>query len=113
MTIDEAIKVLEMVKAHGLADEAKKMAIKALECSKGRTFKIDINGNMRQVEDTVIIVQPDCLMKPDVLEKVRMRLISEAEDGIVILPYWMQIKYIGPNCAIEIKREREDGQKND
>lgn len=31
MTREEAIKVLNMVEAHGLADEAKKMAIKALE----------------------------------------------------------------------------------
>lgn len=31
MTIPEAIKVLEMVDAYGLADEAKRMAIEALE----------------------------------------------------------------------------------
>ena len=31
MTREEAIKVLNMVEAHGLADEAKRMAIEALE----------------------------------------------------------------------------------
>ena len=31
MTREEAIKVLNMVEAHGLADEAKRMAIQALE----------------------------------------------------------------------------------
>ena len=31
MTREEAIKVLNMVEAHGLADEAKEMAIQALE----------------------------------------------------------------------------------
>ena len=31
MTRKEAIKILHMVEAHGLADEAKRMAIKALE----------------------------------------------------------------------------------
>mgnify|MGYP006967195117 CR=1 FL=1 len=31
MTREDAIKVLKMVEAHGLAGEAKKMAIKALE----------------------------------------------------------------------------------
>ena len=34
MTCEEAITVLTMVEAHGLADEAKKMAIEALEKAK-------------------------------------------------------------------------------
>lgn len=34
MSIDEAISVLKMVEAHGLADEAKNMAIRSLEAWK-------------------------------------------------------------------------------
>ena len=45
MTREEAIKVLNMVEAHGLADEAKRMAIEALQ-SQDRI--------LTQIEDIVL-----------------------------------------------------------
>ena len=41
MTNDEAIKVLKMVEAHGLANEAKNIAIKALEENTALNLLVD------------------------------------------------------------------------
>ena len=60
MTREDAIKVLNMVEAHGLADEAKRMAIKALE----------------HPEQNVIAVVPcgDAISRQAVLDEIISRL---------------------------------------
>lgn len=53
MTREEAIKVLNMVEAHGLADEAKQMAIQALSQEPCRYWlNGKCNGNTEVCEDT-------------------------------------------------------------
>lgn len=53
MTKEEAIKVLNMVEAHGLADEAKRMAIKSLEkepCEGCKKWKDKLKKELRILE---------------------------------------------------------------
>ena len=50
MSIDEAIKVLNMVEAHGLADDAKKTAIRSLEA--WEKVKEDIHKSVSMTENS-------------------------------------------------------------
>ena len=136
MTKAEAAKVLEMIEAHGLADEAKRIAIKELKRSGGRRL-IDAdalkmflqkdgqqffeNGEIAMIidnaptvdeskTDDLIVLQFDCIMRAQDIQDERRRILAQIEnDGVVVLPSYMHVAYIGSKCNVEFMYEGEGG----
>ena len=80
MTNDEAIKVLKMVEAHGLANEAKNIAIKALETGmvvmKGEDYDLYMKGYKEGMKDYKSIVEENERLKKDVRPKGKWRSVG-------------------------------------
>ena len=81
MTKDEAIEVLNMVEAHGLADEAKRMAIEALSEPSG-----DKGGDAKMSPQTTHMQQSpnngaDLISRADAIEAVRVCDVFLAYQG--------------------------------
>lgn len=52
--------------------------------------------------DTLIIIQIDCLMRKEDIREERQRILAEIEnDGVVVLPGYMHVAYIGNKCDVE------------
>ena len=137
MTKAEAAKVLEMVEAHGLADEAKKIAIKELKRKGRRLIDADAlkmflqkdgqqffeNGEIAMIidnaptvdeskTDDLIVLQFDCLMRAQDIEDERQRILAQIKnDGVVVLPGYMHVAYIGSKCNVEVMYEGEGAEE--
>ncbi|MBO7451351.1 MAG: hypothetical protein J6U54_13385 [Clostridiales bacterium] len=59
-------------------------------------------------KDKVIVVQLDCLMGKDRLAAFRKELLSQMEEGLVVIPPWAHVTYVGDECTVEIKELETD-----
>lgn len=84
MTIEEAITVLNCVDAYGIANEAKKMAIKALEREISHTPKFDDVGNVYGA------VKRTCTV---------------CGDTVMISPAAMNFEYYCRKCGVKLREE--------
>lgn len=54
----------------------------------------------------LIILQFNCLMGEIAMEDERNRILNQIDrDGVVFLPYYMSVAYIGNKCDVEIIKE--------
>ena len=105
MTLEEAVEKLKILKEDywdddGYGHESKlyddtalalDMAIKSLEERK---------------TDDLIVLQFDSLMRAQDIEDERQRILAQIEnDGVVVLPGYMHVAYIGSKCDVEIREE--------
>lgn len=63
--------------------------------------------------DKVIVVQLDCLMGKNRMTAFRKSLIDQMKDGLVIIPPWAHVAYVGDECTVEIKEEKSEPAKGD
>ena len=56
----------------------------------------------------VIVVQLDCLMEKDRMTAFRKSLIDQMKDGMVVIPPWAHVAYVGDECTVEIKEMKEE-----
>lgn len=96
MTKEEALRLLKTQRIDGDdLHEAFDMAIKELE--KCKTAEL-------------IVLQFDCLMSAKDIQDERQRILAQIEnDGVVFLPGYMHVAYIGSKCDVEIREEKENG----
>ena len=62
------------------------------------------------MESKVIIVQLDCLMAADRLAAFRKSLLKQMEEGLIVIPPWAHVTYVGDECTIEIIPELKEEQ---
>lgn len=95
MTKEEALRLLKTQRIDGDdLHEAFDMAIKALEAQK---------------TDDLIVLQLDCLMRAQDIQDERRRILAQIEnDGVVLLPSYMRVAYIGNKCDVKIMYEDEE-----
>lgn len=98
MTKEEALRLLKTQRIDGDdLHEAFDMAIKALEAQK---------------TDDLIVLQFDCLMRAQDIQYERRRILAQIEnDGVVVLPSYMHVAYIGSKCNVEVVYEGEGGEE--
>lgn len=53
-------------------------------------------------ESKVIVVQMDCLMRQEEIECVRKELIEQMADGIVVVPGYAHVEYVGEASDVVI-----------
>ena len=53
-------------------------------------------------ECKVIVVQMDCLVKRDEIEHMRKELIEQMADGIVVVPGYAHVEYVGEASDVVI-----------
>ena len=90
MTREDAIKVLNMVEAHGLADEAKRMAIEALEqepCEDAISRQATLEP-YKVLNDTdtlcVALIRANIMQQPPVTPQKKTGRWIKRESGIVL-----------------------------
>ena len=59
------------------------------------------------MDDKVIVVQLDNLMQKDRLDAFRKSLVKQMEDGLIVIPPWAHVAYVGDKCTIEIKEQKK------
>lgn len=55
------------------------------------------------MDDKVIVVQLDCLMGKDRMAAFRKSLLDQINDGLIVIPPWAHVTYVGDECTVEIK----------
>ena len=89
MTKEEALKILDWIPTKGDEVDALEMAIEALE------------------KKPVIVIQLDGLMKRDTMDCFRDDLLKQMKDGLVVIPGYAHLAYVGEGCDIQIVEKGE------
>lgn len=58
-------------------------------------------------QNDVIVVQVDCLMPMQNVMAFRKDLLSQMEEGIIVIPPWAHVSHVGNECKIEVKEMEE------
>lgn len=58
-------------------------------------------------QNDVIVVQIDCLMPMQNVMAFRKDLLSQMDEGIIVIPPWAHVSHVGNECKIEIKEMEE------
>lgn len=53
-------------------------------------------------ESKVIVVQVDCLLKWDEMEHLRKELIEQMADGLIVIPGYAHVEYVGEASDVVI-----------
>lgn len=95
MTKEEALRLLKTQRIDGDdLHEAFDLAVKALEAQK---------------TDDLIVLQLDCLVGRGEFLAIRNQVVDQVEEGVVLLPNYMHVAYIGSKCNVEVMYEGEGG----
>lgn len=63
--------------------------------------------------DDLIVLQFDCLVGRDEFLAIRNQVVDQVEEGVVLLPNYMHVAYIGSKCNVEVMYEGEGGSKEE
>ena len=59
-------------------------------------------------KDEILVIQCKCALKQEDMEKARRSVLRQMEDGVVILPPWMEPMIVPAGLEVRIK-EAADG----
>ncbi len=63
-------------------------------------------------KNDVIVVQIDCLMPMQNMMAFRKDLLDQKKEGVVVIPPWAHVAYVGDECTIEVKEMKEEINDN-
>lgn len=64
---------------------------------------IELKGKSEaSYDDKTIVVQLDCLMPQDHIRMLRKDLLSQMEDGLIVIPGYAHVSYVGDACTVQI-----------
>ena len=89
MTKEEALRILDWIPTKGDEVDALEMAIEALE------------------KKPVIVIQLDVLMSPNTILRFRDDMLKQMKDGLVVIPGFAHLAYVGEGCDIQIVEKGE------
>jgi len=56
---------------------------------------------------TVIVIQLDVLMNPNTIDRFRDDMLKQMKDGLVVIPGFAHLAYVGEGCDIQIVEKGE------
>jgi len=107
MTIEGAIADLQnLIDSEGIPFWAKPSLQKVKET-------VEMERRAHGNKNDVIIVQLDTVMPVQRAAAFRKDLLDQMKEGVVIIPPWAHVEYVGDECEIEIKEMEEHNEKTD